>query len=207
MAKILTIHQQNPQERLLQQVVDDLHEGAVIIYPTDSGYALGCGVGQAKAIERIRQIRQLEKNHLFTLICQGFSHLSTYAKVDNHTFKFLKRHTPGAFTFVLNATKEVPKKLLHPKRKTIGLRLPDHQICQALVRQYGDPLMSVSLLHHDDGVVSHTGDIRTSMLKQVDYVLDSGFSEIEATTVVDFTSDSCQIIRQGKMRISQDSLH
>ena len=200
MVKILTIHRDNPQERLLRQVTDALHQAAVIIYPTDSGYALGCGVGQSKAIERIHQIRQLDKDHLFTLICQDFANLSTYAKVDTHTFKILKRNTPAAFTFVLNATKEVPKKLLHSKRKTIGLRLPDHNVCQALVSMHEEPLMSVSLPHKDEGedLICDVSDISQLLLKQVDYVLDSGLSEVAVTTIVDLTSGDGQVLLQGK---------
>lgn len=199
MSQKITIHPQDPQPRLIQQVVRVVQAGGVIIYPTDSAYALGCRLGDKTASERIRCIRHLDKNHHFTLVCHDLSQLSTYARVDNPTFRLLKAYTPGPYTFILEATKEVPRRLLHPRRKTIGLRVPDHPITQALLSALGEPLMSVTLIL--PGYLQPLADIQEieqSFNKQVDIIIDGGACSIEPTSVIDLTQSPPQVVRAGK---------
>jgi tRNA threonylcarbamoyl adenosine modification protein (Sua5/YciO/YrdC/YwlC family) len=199
MAKIFHIHPQNPQARLIQQAVQIIQNGGVVIYPTDSAYALGCHLGDKDAIERIRIIRELDKNHHFTLVCHNLSQLASYAKVDNPTFRLLKAHTPGAYTFILEATKEVPRRLMHPKRKTIGLRVPDNLITQALLAALNEPLMSVTLiLPAQTQPLADIEEIMSLFQRQVDLIIDGGPCPFEATSVVDLTQIPPQIIRAGK---------
>ena len=146
MSQFFQIHPENPQERLIRQAVDIIRKGGVIAYPTDSGYALGCHLGDKKAIERIKRIRRLDNKHNFTLVCSDLSDISTYAKVDNEVYRLLKTYTPGAYTFILDATTEVPRLLLHPKRRSIGVRIPDHKITLALLAELGEPLMSTTMI-------------------------------------------------------------
>lgn len=198
MAQFFQIHPENPQERLVKQAVEIVRKGGLIAYPTDSAYALGCHIGDKAALDRIRAIRQLDKNHNFTLMCRDLSELSTYAKVDNAIFRLLKNHTPGAYTFILEATSEVPKRLLHPKRKTIGLRVPDNAVALALMEELGEPLMSSSLiLPGDTYPLTDPYDIRESLEHQLDLVIDGGYCGLEATTVIDLTGDAPVLIRQG----------
>ncbi len=198
MGQFLQIHAENPQERLIQQVVEVVEQGGVIVYPTDSGYALGCAVGEKDALERIRAIRQLDKNHNFTLVCRDLSEISTYAKVDNNNYRLLKQFTPGGFTFILQATGEVPKRLLHPKRKTIGIRVPDNAIAMALLGALREPMMSVSLIMPGDTIpMTDPYDIQDLLDKRVDLIIDGGFCGMEPTSVVELFDDVPNIVRRG----------
>lgn len=199
MAQKLVIHPENPQPRLIQQAVKIVQEGGVIIYPTDSAYALGCHLGDKTASERIRRIRELDKHHHFTLVCCDLSQLSTYARVDNPIFRLLKAHTPGPYTFILEATKEVPRRLIHPRRRTIGLRVPDHPITQALLSALGEPLMSVTLIAPGQIYpLTDMEEITAAFHHQVDLIIDGGACSIEPTSVIDLTQAPPQVIRAGK---------
>lgn len=202
MTQLFRIHPDNPQVRLLHQAVSVLNEGGVIAYPTDSGYALGCRVGDKEATERIRTIRKLSTDHNFTLVCQDLSELSTYAKIDKNIFKLLKDYTPGPYTFILPATREVPKLLQHPKRKTIGMRIPDNSIARAFLKELGKPLMSVTLfLPGEETVLTRAEDIYEKLDRHVDVILDGGYCGVEPTTVVDFVSSgdgTPRVTRVGK---------
>ena len=198
MSQFFTIHPDNPQLRLIHQAVEIIRQGGVIIYPTDSAYAIGCHIGDKKALDRIRQIRHLDKHHNFTLVCRDLSELALYAKVDNQVYRTLKAHTPGSYTFILEATSEVPRRLMHPKRKTIGLRVPANPIALALLEELGEPLMSVTLIMPDDEYpLTDPYDIRDMLERRVDLIIDGGFCGLEMTTVVDLTGDTPEIIRQG----------
>ncbi len=197
----MIIHPQNPQPRLIAQVVEIIEKGGVVIYPTDSDYALGCKIGNSDGIERIRQIRQLDKEHNFTLLCRDLSEISTYARIDNPTFRYLKAHTPGPYTFILQATREVPKRLQNPKKRTVGIRVPDNNIVQALLSELQQPLMSVTLvLPGEEYPLSDIDVIKEKMTDRVDLIVDGGSSDGGATTVVDLTSGVPDIIREGKVR-------
>jgi tRNA threonylcarbamoyl adenosine modification protein (Sua5/YciO/YrdC/YwlC family) len=197
-AQFFQVHPENPQSRLIKQSVDIVRKGGLIAYPTDSAYALGCHIGDKAALDRIRAIRQLDKHHNFTLMCRDLSELSTYAKVDNAIFRLLKNHTPGAYTFILEATSEVPKRLMHPKRKTIGLRVPNNPIALALMEELGEPLMSSSLiLPGDEYPLTDPYDMRDSLEHQLELVIDGGFCGMEPTTVIDLSGENTELIRQG----------
>lgn len=199
MAQFFQIHPENPQHRLIQQAVEIIRKGGVIVYPTDSAYALGCHIGDKDALERIRTLRKLDKNHNFTLMCRDLSELATYARVNNQAFRLLKNHTPGAYTFILEATADVPRRLMHPKRKTIGLRVPDNAIALALLEELGEPLMTSSLLlPNEEYAMTDPYDIRDTLEHMVDLVIDGGYCGLEPTTVVDLTDDTPQLVRQGK---------
>ncbi len=199
MSQFFQIHPENPQARLVSQAVGIINKGGLVAYPTDSAYALGCHIGDKHALDRIRAIRQLDKHHNFTLVCRDLSELSTYAKVNNQTFRLLKNHTPGAYTFILEATSEVPKRLMHPKRKTIGLRVPDNAIVQALLDELREPLMTSSLmLPGDEYPLLDPYDIRETLEHQLELVIDGGFCGMEPTTVIDLTGDTPVLLRQGK---------
>ncbi|MBT3187341.1 MAG: threonylcarbamoyl-AMP synthase [Candidatus Thioglobus sp.] len=196
MAKLIKIHQQNPQQRLVKQVVDRLNSGAVIAYPTDSGYALGTALGNKNGLERIRKIRHLSKRHDFTLMMRDLSHISEYAKLDNNAFRLLKKILPGAYTFILEGARDVPKRLLHEKKKTIGLRISNHGVVQALLTQLDEPLMSVSLII--DGYEFYDiDDVRDAVESQVDVIIDDGYCPPEPTTVIDLSGGGIEIIRFG----------
>ena len=198
MAQFFQIHPENPQARLIKQSVDIVRKGGLIAYPTDSAYALGCHIGDKSALDRIRAIRQLDKHHNFTLMCRDLSEISNYAKVDNAIFRLLKNHTPGAYTFILEATSEVPKRLMHPKRKTIGLRVPNNPIALALMEELGEPLMSSSLiLPGDEYPLTDPYDMRDSLEHQLELVVDGGFCGMEPTTVIDLSGDNPELVRQG----------
>ncbi len=198
MAQFFQIHPENPQVRLIRQAADIVRAGGLIVYPTDSAYALGCHIGDKTALDRIRSIRQLDKHHNFTLMCRDFSELSTYAKVDNLTFRALKNHTPGPYTFILEATNEVPRRLMHPKRKTIGLRVPDNAIALALMEELGEPLMSSSLLlPGEEYPPIDPYEMRDTLQHHVELVIDGGYCGMEATTVVDMTGEYPEVIREG----------
>ncbi|MCV6638254.1 L-threonylcarbamoyladenylate synthase [Candidatus Albibeggiatoa sp. nov. NOAA] len=199
MSQFFHIHPDNPQPRLISQAAAIIRAGGVIVYPTDSCYALGCHIGDKAAMERIRRIRQMDKQHNFTLVCRDLSELSTYAKVDNTSFRLMKNLTPGPYTFVLKATHEVPRRLQHPKRKTIGLRVPDHNIALDLLEQLGEPIMS-STLHLPDRDEPETDpdEIRHFLEKQVDLIIDGGHCGFEPTTVVDLMEGVPVVLREGK---------
>jgi len=199
LTKIVTIHPENPQKRLITQVVDEICSGSVIAYPTDSDYALGCQIGNKRAVEVIHQIRQLDKHHKFTLLCRDLSEVATYAQVDNPVFRFLKAHTPGPYTFILQATKEVPRRLVSSKRKTIGVRIPQHKIVMAILEELKQPLMNVTLqLPGQDFPMSNSISIQKKLSGQIALIVDGGPCGIESTTVVDLTSGIPEILREGK---------
>lgn len=199
MAQLFSIHPQNPQRRLIDQAAELVRSGAVIVYPTDSCYALGCHLGDKAAMERIRSIRQVDERHHLTLVCRDLSEIAQYARVDNRQFRLLKSATPGSYTFILQATREVPRRLQHPKRATIGLRVPDHAVAQALLASLGEPLLSATLLLPDDEVpLNDVDEIRNRLEHQVDAVIDSGPCGVEPTTVVDLTGEVPVIVRAGR---------
>ncbi len=199
MSQYFQIHEENPQIRLLRQAVDIIRQGGVIAYPTDSAYALGCHLGDKKAVERLRRIRRLTDKHNLTLVCRDLSDLSTYAKVDNSCYRLLKATTPGAYTFILDATSQVPRLLLHPKRRSIGLRVPEHAIAQALLAELGEPLLSTTLiLPGEETPMIDPWEIRETLEHDIDLVIDGGFCGMEATTVVDLRADQPELIRVGK---------
>jgi tRNA threonylcarbamoyl adenosine modification protein (Sua5/YciO/YrdC/YwlC family) len=199
MALLLQIHPDNPQERLIKQAVEIIRRGGLVVYPTDSAYALGCHIGDKLALDRIRAIRQLDKHHNFTLVCKDLSELATYARVNNSAFRLLKNHTPGPFTFILDATGEVPRRLMHPKRKTIGLRVPSHPITQALLAELGEPIMTSSLIMPGEELpLTDPYDIRELLDHHVELVIDGGFCGLDPTTVIDLTEGEPVLVRQGR---------
>jgi tRNA threonylcarbamoyl adenosine modification protein (Sua5/YciO/YrdC/YwlC family) len=198
MSQYFSIHPDNPQQRLIFQVAEIIRQGGVVVYPTDSVYAIGCHIGDKQALDRIRAIRDIDKKHNFTLVCRDLSELASYARVDNSAFRLLKASTPGAFTFILSASSEVPKRLMHPKRKTIGIRVPDSPIAQALLAELGEPMMSVTLIMpNDDYPLADPYDIREIVGPLVDAIVDGGNCGLEPTTVVDMTGPNPEIKRQG----------
>ena len=207
MSQFFAIHPETPQARLIQRAVTILRGGGVIVYPTDSAYALGCQLGDKKAMERIRRIRALREDHNFTLVCRDLSELGTYAHVDNSTYRLLRHATPGPYTFVLEATREVPRRLVQPKRKTIGLRVPDHPIAQALLHALNEPLMSATLIMPDDEYpMTDPYDIRDCLEQEVELVIDGGFCGLEATSVVDLSGPAPVVMRAGVGDISDFEL-
>lgn len=199
MTQFFQIHSQNPQKRLIDQAIEILRQGGVIAYPTDSGYALGCRLGEKKAIEKIKWLRQLDDRHNFTLVCSDLSEIGTYAKVDNSVFRLLKSHTPGAYTFILSATSEVPRLLLHPKRRSIGVRVPDHKITHALLDALGEPLMSVTLIPVGETLpMTDAEEIRERFGAHLELVIDGGACQLEPTTVVDLREIPPVIVREGR---------
>lgn len=199
MGRIFAIHPDNPQARLLRQAAGMIEQGGVVVYPTDSGYALGCRLGDKNALERIRQLRQLDKKHNMTLVCRDLSQLSMYAKVSTPQYRLIRAFTPGAYTFILNATTEVPRLMLHPKRRTLGLRVPDSSIALALLECLDAPLMSTSMvLPGATTALAQPEAIHDVLGKQVDLIIDGGDCGYEPTTVVDLTSDYPKILREGK---------
>ena len=199
MSQFFYVHPDNPQGRLMKQAADIIKQGGVIVYPTDSGYALGCHLGDKKALERICQIRQIDKNHNFTLVCQDLSQLSEYTRVDNSAFRLLKNNTPGPYTFIFKGSKEVPKRLLNPKKKTIGIRVPDNTIAQALLTELAEPIMSTSLIMPGQKMAEYDPEhIRDLLEHQVDLIVNGGHLGEHPTTVIDFSNDSIEIIRVGE---------
>ena len=198
MSQFFHIHPDNPQPRLISQAVDIIKQGGVIVYPTDSGYALGCNIGNKQAKERIERIRGIEKHHNFTLVCRDLSELSTYARVNNQLFRLIKNNTPGPYTFIFKGTKEVPKRLLNEKKKTIGIRVIEHPITCALLAELGEPLMSCSLiLPGEQYTEADPDEIRDRIEKQVDLIIHGGYLPEQATTVIDLSDDSIEILRVG----------
>ncbi len=198
MSQFFYIHPENPQQRLVKQAVELLNKGGVIVYPTDSGYALGCKLEDKTAMERICRIRQLDGNHNFTLMCRDLSELSTYAHVDNTAFRLIKNNTPGNYTFILKATKEVPRRLMNDKRKTIGLRVPSNPIALALLETLNEPMMSTSLmLPGNDFTESDPEAIQDEIGKLVDLIIHGGYLGQQPTTVVDLTENTPEVVREG----------
>ncbi|MGM0552646.1 MAG: L-threonylcarbamoyladenylate synthase [Pseudomonadota bacterium] len=194
----IVIHPENPQPRLIRQVVEQLHEGAVIAVPTDACYALACLPGDKAGADRIRRIREVDETHHLTLLCRDLSELGVYAKVDNTAFRLMKALTPGPYTFILPATREVPRRLQHPKRRTVGLRVPDSRIVAALLEELGSPLMSATLqLPGDDEPLTEAWEIAERLDHEVDRVVDGGAGTLQATTVLDLTGDSVDVVRHG----------
>ena len=199
MSQFFQIHPKDPQPRLIKRCVEILLQGGVIVYPTDSSYALGCRMDNREGLERIRRIRRLEEDHNFTLVCIDISQISTFAKMNNEGFRLIKSLTPGPYTFILEATKETPRRLMHAKRKTIGVRLPDDPITEAIVTDLGEPLFSSTLIMPgEDEAMADPEDIRDRLEKEVDLIIDAGILTYEPTTIIGFTGDSPEIIRQGK---------
>lgn len=199
MSQFFEIHPTNPQPRLIARAVEILHRGGVIAYPTDSSYALGCHIGDKKAMDKIRRIRQLDKDHNFTLVCSDLSELSIYAKVDNSAYRTIKSLTPGPYTFILDATREVPRRLQHPKRNTIGIRVPDNAIAHAMIDSLGEPIMSSTLTLPDSDInLNDPHEIREKLEHSLDLIIDGGSCPMEPTTVVDLISEPAKIVRQGR---------
>lgn len=202
MSQFFQIHPETPQLRLIRQAVEIIKKSGVIAYPTDSAYALGCHLGDKKALERIRMIRQIDDQHNFTLICPDLSALALYAKVNNSHFRMLKAHTPGPYTFILQGSREVPRRLMHPKRKTIGIRVPDCEIVRALLNELGMPIMSTTLqLPGDDEPMLDPYEIRQVLESRLDLIIDGGYRGFEPTTVISLLEDTPEIIREGKGEI------
>lgn len=200
--QFISVHPENPQPRLIKQAVDIVRAGGVIVYPTDSSYALGCHIGDKDAMERIRLIRNIDAKHNFTLVCRDLSEIASYAKVDNAAYRLIKSLTPGPYTFILKATHEVPRRLQNPKRKTIGLRVPNHVIARALLETLGEPLMSSTLMLPDSDVpLNDPEEIFTTLKHQVDLVIDGGNCGLEPTTVVDLEDGTPRIVRHGKGKL------
>jgi tRNA threonylcarbamoyl adenosine modification protein (Sua5/YciO/YrdC/YwlC family) len=203
MAQFFSIHPDNPQPRLIRQAAEMLRDGAVIVYPTDSGYALGCHLDDKDAVTRIRQIRELDDKHHLTLMCRDLSELARYARVDNAQFRLLKNNTPGSYTFILEATKEVPRRLQHPKRSTIGLRIPDHPVALALLEELGEPLLSSTLILPDaPQPMTDVDEIREHLERVVDLVIEGGSVGIEPSTVIDLTGVVPVLVRRGKGEVA-----
>lgn len=199
MSQYFDIHSKNPQQLLIKQAVDIIHGGGVIVYPTDSSYALGCRIGDKKAMDRLRHIRQIDEKHNLTLVCKDLSEISTYAKVSNTDYRLLKSLTPGPYTFILKATHEVPRRLMHPKRRTIGIRVVEHPVVSSLLEELGQPLISCTLIMPgEDLPVTEAEDMRTVLNHLVDLIIDGGHCGFEPTTVIRLTEDRPFITRQGK---------
>ncbi len=199
MSQFFQIHPDNPQNRLINQTVDILQRGGVIAYPTDSGYALGCCLGDKAAQDTIRDIRRVDKEHNFTIVCRDLTEISTYAKVGNSAFRLIKTLTPGPFTFILPATRDVPRRLQNPKRKTIGLRIPDNHIAQAIIESLGEPLMSSTLILPEDELpLTDPYDIRQTLEHRLELVIDGGFCGFEPTTVIGLEEALPILLRQGQ---------
>ena len=198
MGHYISIHPQNPQARLINQAAEILNDGGILVYPTDSVYGIGCKVGDKRALERIRKIRNLDKDHNFTLLCRNISEVAVYAKLNNSNFRTLKTFTPGPFTFVLAASSELPRRLLHPKRKTVGVRIPDNLVIQALMNALSGPVINMTFTLPDDEFgLSDAYEIKQRVGAQVDAIIDGGYCGILPSTVVDLTDDIPTLVRQG----------
>jgi tRNA threonylcarbamoyl adenosine modification protein (Sua5/YciO/YrdC/YwlC family) len=199
MSQYLQIHPENPQLRLIRRAAEILRDGGVIVYPTDSSYALGCTIGNKDAMQRIRRIRNAGKDHIFTLVCRDLSEISMYARVDNEAYRLLRAHTPGPYTFILKATREVPKRLQDPSRRTVGIRVPDHAVAWSLLEELGASIMSSTLmLAGDEMPLGDPRDIRARLEQQVDAVIDSGAGGVVPTTIIDLVGDTPRVVRAGK---------
>jgi tRNA threonylcarbamoyl adenosine modification protein (Sua5/YciO/YrdC/YwlC family) len=198
MSQYFQLHPENPQARLVKQAVDMLRDGAVVVYPTDSAYALGCHIGDKKALDRMRRIRRVDDKHNFTLVCRDLSEIATYARINNTVYRLLNAFTPGPYTFILQATREVPRRLLHPKRRTIGIRVPDNPIVFALLESLGEPILSTTLILPGESLpMTDADEIRERVEHEVDLILDGGNCGIEPTTVVSLVEERPEVIRVG----------
>ena len=203
MAKLIEIHPDDPQPRRVTEIVETIRGGGLIAYPTDSSYAFGCHIGDKRAMDRIRRIRRTDKNHNFTLVCSDLSEISTYARVDNWAYRMLKAMTPGPYTFILPATREVPKRLQHPKRRTIGLRVPNHSLVRAVLEALGEPIMSSTLLlPGDDLPLTDPYEIQERIGHDIDLIIDAGPTGIEPTSVIDLSQDTVEVLRVGRGDVS-----
>jgi tRNA threonylcarbamoyl adenosine modification protein (Sua5/YciO/YrdC/YwlC family) len=203
MAFLLSIHPVNPQPRLVRQAIASIRDGSVVVYPTDSSYALGCLIGDKEAMERIRRIRNADKTHNFTLVCRDLSEIARYARVDNTQYRSLRAFTPGPYTFLLEATREVPKRLQNPKRRTIGIRVPDNAIVRMLLAELGEPIMSSTLLlPGDPAPMTDPQEIKERLEHSVDLVIDGGPGGFEASSIVDLTGPAPVVVRRGKGDVS-----
>ncbi|MBS0542383.1 MAG: threonylcarbamoyl-AMP synthase [Proteobacteria bacterium] len=199
MAQFFSLHPEQPQPRLIRQAADILRNGGLMAFPTDSAYALGCLTGDASLLDRIRRIRGVDERHHFTLMCRDLSEIATYARVDNSQYRLLKAVTPGPYTFILEGTKELPRRVLHPKRKTIGLRIPEHAVVSALLAELDGPLLSSTLLLPGEELpMSDPEEIRDRLGKQIELVIEAGYCGPEATTVIDLTSGVPELVRAGR---------
>lgn len=199
MAQFFEIHTKNPQRRLIHQTVEIIRKGGVIAYPTDSSYALACHLDDKQAMDKLRRIRQLDEKHDFTLICKDLAQVSNFSKIGNEAFRLIKALTPGPFTFIVDATKEVPRRLQHPKKKTIGIRIPAHPVAQLLIEELGEPLLSATLiLPGASESLADPFEIRSRLEHELDLVIDAGIIEYEPTTIIGFDNNSPILIRQGK---------
>lgn len=199
MGRLIQIHPQNPQEKYIKEAADVLEKGGVIAYPTDSAYALGCGLGEKKAFETIKAIRNLDEKHYFTLMCNDLSSIANYAKLNNSIFRLLKTYTPGAYTFILPATSEVPRLMMHPKRRAIGIRIPDHNIALDLIKELGSPVMSVTFIPpNSKEPLTNADDIYDIYGHCIDLVIDGGACDLQPTSVLDLRDDNYKILREGK---------
>ena len=204
MSQFFQIHTETPQARLVKQAAEIIQKGGVVVYPTDTAYAIGCHLGDKKAVDRIRQLRMLDEKHDLTLLCEDLSQIANYARVDNEAYRILKSHTPGAYTFVLKATKEVPKMLMHPKKKTIGIRVPDNAIIQAILRELGEPMLTSTLLMPgDEYPMTDPYDIRQTLDSSVDLTIDGGYCGMEETSVVSLVDGEIEVFREGAGRIDE----
>jgi tRNA threonylcarbamoyl adenosine modification protein (Sua5/YciO/YrdC/YwlC family) len=204
MSQFFRIHSENPQGRLLERAAEIIRNGGLLVYPTDSCYALGCQIGDKAAVERISRIRRTGKDHHYTLVCRDLSEIATYAKVDNSAYRLLRSLTPGAYTFILRATGEVPRRLQNPKRRSIGIRIPDHAIAQGVLKALGQPIMSSTLLLPDDSIpMTDAEEIRARLENQVDGIIDGGSCGLEPTTILDLSEGEVVIRREGKGPISR----
>jgi tRNA threonylcarbamoyl adenosine modification protein (Sua5/YciO/YrdC/YwlC family) len=198
MSQLLQIHTENPQERLIEQAVEIIQQGGVIVYPTDTSYAVGCHLGDKKAVERIRQLRMLDAKHDFTLLCEDLKQIASYARVDNQAYRILKSHTPGPYTFILKATKEVPKMLMHPKKKTIGIRVPGNNIIQAVLQSLREPILTSTLiLPGDEYPMTDPYDIQQTLGASLDLIIDGGYCGMDETSLISLVDDNIEVLRQG----------
>ncbi len=199
MSQFFEIHPENPQLRLIHRAVEIIRKGGVIAYPTDSSYALACQLDDKQALDKIKRIRQLDDKHNFTLVCKDLTQVSMFTKMSNDAHRLIKALSPGAFTFILEATREVPKRLQHPKKKTIGIRIPDHQVSQLLVQELGEAILSSSLvLPGETEAMTDPYEIRSRLERELDLIIDAGIIEHEMTTMIEFSDQGAEIIRQGK---------
>jgi tRNA threonylcarbamoyl adenosine modification protein (Sua5/YciO/YrdC/YwlC family) len=207
MSQFFTLHPTHPETRLIKRAVEIVRQGGVIAYPTDSCYAIGCHIGDKAAMERVRNIRGVDERHHFTLMCRDLSEIGTFAKVDNAQYRLLKAHTPGAYTFILKATRELPRRLAHPKRATIGVRVPEHVVASALLAELDEPILSSTLiLPGEDEPLNDAHDIRAALEHQLDLILDGGACGIEPTSVIDLSQDAPTLVRQGRGDVSSFGL-
>ena len=199
MARLVELHPTDPQPRRVAEIVATIRSGGLLAYPTDSSYALGCHIGDKRAMDRIRRIRRTDKNHNFTLVCSDLSEISLYARTDNWAYRLIKSLTPGPYTFILQATREVPKRLQHPRRKTIGIRVPDNAIVQAILGALGEPIMSSTLtLPGDDTPLTDVNEIQARIGHQIDLIVEGGTTGVEPTSVIDLSEGSINILRKGR---------